>query len=63
MSKFLSRPVIVGAIPKLPVNGVSMVLGNELDDRKAIVRPREIDKPGIFPTSAVARVPKRTRFN
>ena len=55
--------------PSLPVEGISLILGNDLAGEKVMVDPRVVDKPrdderteklaekfpGIFPASVVTR--------
>ena len=46
--------------PSLPVEGISLILGNDLAGEKVMVDPRVVEKPrekfpGIFPASVVTR--------
>ena len=65
-SDFVSGPIIVGVRPTLPVEGVSLLLGNDLAGSKVMVDPclsrlpcasdsTSWEIPGLFPTCAVTR--------
>ena len=69
-SDLVSGPVTVGVRPSLPVEGVSLLLGNDLAGEKVVVNPIVTDKPRfsddpddidleIFPACAVTRAMKR----
>ena len=61
--------IVIGMRPSLPVEGISLILGNDLAGEKVMVDPRVVEKPrddkkterlaekfpGIFPASVVTR--------
>lgn len=65
----VSGPVTVGVVPRLPMEGVDFLLGNDLAGDKVVVSPVVLDRPvevpeterledefpGIFPDCAVTR--------
>ena len=64
-SGLVSGPVVIGVRPKLPIKGVSMLLGNDLAGEKVLPEPIVSNKPctevvsdeekDIFPACAVTR--------
>ena len=66
-SSLINGIIVIGMRPSLPVEGISLVLGNDLAGEKVMVDPRVIEKPrddekteklaekfpGIFPASVV----------
>jgi hypothetical protein len=68
-SKLVNGNITGGIRPSLPVDGISLVLGNDLAGAKVMVDPRVVEKPrqdektkklskqspGIFPASVVTR--------
>ena len=64
--------IVIGMRPSLPVEGISLILGNDLAGEKVMVDPRVVEKPrddekterlaetflGIFPASVVTRLLK-----
>ena len=68
-SSLINGNIVIGMRPSLPVEGISLILGNDLAGEKVMVEPRVVDKPrdderterlaekfpGIFPASVVTR--------
>ena len=68
-SSLINGNIVIGMRPSLPVEGISLILGNDLAGEKVMVDPRVVDKPrdderterlaekfpGIFPASVVTR--------
>ena len=68
-SSLINGNIVIGMRPSLPVEGISLILGNDLAGEKVMVDPRVVEKPrddekterlaekfpGIFPASAVTR--------
>ena len=68
-SSLLNGNIVIGMRPSLPVEGISLILGNDLAGKKVMVDPRVVEKPrddekmkrlaekfpGIFPASVVTR--------
>ena len=68
-SSLINCKIVIGMRPSLPVEGISLILGNDLAGEKVMVDPREVEKPGedqkterlaekfpgIFPASVVTR--------
>ena len=68
-SSLINGNIVIGMRPSLPVEGISLILGNDLAGEKVMVDPREVEKPrddekterlaekfpGIFPASVVTR--------
>ena len=68
-SSLINGNIVIGMRPSLPVEGISLVLGNDLAGEKVMVDPRVVEKPrddeeterlaekfpGIFPASVVTR--------
>ena len=68
-SSLINGNIVIGMRPSLPVEGISLILGNDLAGEKVIVDPRVVEKPrddqnterlaekfpGIFPASVVTR--------
>ena len=68
-SNLINGNIVIGMRPSLPVEGISLILGNDLAGEKVMVDPRVVDKPrddenterlaekfpGIFPASVVTR--------
>ena len=68
-SSLINGNIVIGMRPSLPVQGISLILGNDLADEKVMVDPRVVEKPidnekterlaekfpGIFPASVVTR--------
>ena len=68
-SSLLNGNIVIGMRPSLPVEGISLILGNDLAGEKVMVDPRVVEKPrdderteklaekfpGIFPASVVTR--------
>ena len=68
-SSLISGNIVIGMRPPLPVEGISLTLGNDLAGEKVMVDPRAVEKPkddekmerlaekfpGIFPASVVTR--------
>ena len=66
-SSFINGNIVIGMRPSLPVEGISLILGNDLAGEKVMVDPRVVEKPrddekterlaekfpGIFPASVV----------
>ena len=65
-SSLINGNIVIGMRPSLPVEGISLILGNDLAGEKVIVDPRVVEKPrdkkterlaekfpGIFPASVV----------
>ncbi len=46
-SDLVSGPVIVGVVSTLPVEGVHLLLGNDLAGYKVVVNPLVTDKPSL----------------
>ena len=67
--------IVIGMRPSLPVEGISLILGNDLTGEKVMVDPRVVEKPrddekmeslaekfpGIFPASVVIRSMKANK--
>ena len=68
-SSLINDNIVIGMRPSLPVEGISLILGNDLAGEKVMVDPRVVEKPrdderterlaekfpGIFPASVVTR--------
>ena len=68
-SSLINGKIVIGTRPSLPVEGISLILGNDLAGEKVMVDPRVVEKPrddeeterlaekfpGIFPASVVTR--------
>ena len=68
-SSLINGNIVIGMRPYLPVEGISLILGNDLAGEKVMVDPRVVKKPrgdekterlaekypGIFPASVVTR--------
>ena len=68
-SSLINGKIVIGTRPSLPVEGVSLILGNDLAGEKVMVDPRVVEKPRddeeterlaekfpcIFPASVVTR--------
>ena len=68
-SSLMNGNIVIGMRPSLPVEGISLILGNDLAGEKVMVDPRVVEKPrddenterlaekfpGIFPASVVTR--------
>ena len=68
-SSLINGNIVIGMRPSLPVDGISLILGNDLAGEKVMVDPRVVEKPrdderterlaekfpGIFPASVVTR--------
>ena len=68
-SSLINGHIVIGMRPSLPVEGISLILGNDLAVEKVMVDPRVAEKPrdddkterlaekfsGIFPASVVTR--------
>ena len=68
-SSLINGNIVIGMRPSLPVEGISLILGNNLPGEKVMVDPRVVEKPrdderterlaekfpGIFPASVVTR--------
>ena len=68
-SSLINGNIVIGMRPSLPVEGISLILGNDLAGERVMVDPRVVDKPrddkkterlaekfpGIFPASVVTR--------
>ena len=68
-SSLINGNIAIGMRPSLPVEGISLILGNDLAGEKVMVDPRVVEKPrddekmerlaekfpGIFPASVVTR--------
>ena len=66
-SSLINGNTVIGMRPSVPVEGISLILGNDLECEKVIVDPRVVEKPGddektqklaetfsgIFPASVV----------
>ena len=68
-SSLINGKIVIGMRPCLPVEGISLILGNDLAGERVMVDPRVVEKPrvnekterlaekfpGIFPASVVTR--------
>ena len=68
-SSLINGNIVIGIRPSLPVEGISLILGNDLAGEKVMVDPRVVEKPrddekserlaekfpGIFPAFMVTR--------
>ena len=68
-SSLINGKIVIGMRPSLPVEGISLILGNDLAGDRVMVDPRVVEKPrddekterlaekfpGIFPASVVTR--------
>ena len=68
-SSLINGNIVIGTRPSLPVEGISLILGNDLAGEKVMVDPRVVEKPrddenterlaeefpGVFPASVVTR--------
>ena len=68
-SSLINGNIVIGMRPSSPVEGISLILGNDLAGKKLMVDPRVVEKPrddeeterlaekfpGIFPASVVTR--------
>ena len=68
-SSLINVNIVIGMRPSLPVEGISLILGNDLAGERVMVDPRVVEKPrddekterlaekfpGIFPASVVTR--------
>ena len=68
-SSLINGKIVIGMRPSLPVEGISLILGNDLAGERVMVDPRVVEKPrvnekterlaekfpGIFPASVVTR--------
>ena len=66
-SSLINGNIVIGMRPSLPVEGISLILGNDLAGERVMIDPRVVDKPmddektekladkipGIFPASVV----------
>ena len=66
-SSLINANIVIGMRPSLPVEGISLILGNDLASERGMVDPRVVEKPrddekaerlaektpGIFPASVV----------
>ena len=63
-SSLINGNIVIGMRPSLPVEGISLILGNDLAGERVMVDPRVVEKPrdnkknrekfpGIFPASVV----------
>ena len=71
-SSLINGNIVIGMRPSLPVEGISLILGNDLAGERVMVDPRVVEKPrddeeteklaekfpGIFPASVVTRSKK-----
>ena len=71
-SSLINGNIVIGMRPSLPVEGISLILGNDLAGERVMVDPRVVEKPrdnekterlaekfpGIFPASVVTRSTK-----
>ena len=69
VTSLINGNIVIGMRPSLPVEGISLILGNDLAGEKVMVDPRVVEKPrdnekterlaekfpGIFPASVVTR--------
>ena len=74
-TSLINGNIVIGMRPSLPVEGISLILGNDLVgekvmvDTRAVEKPREDEKterlaekfPGIFPASVVTRSMKANK--
>ena len=44
-SSLINGNIIIGTRPSLPVEGISLILGNDLAGERVIVDPRVVEKP------------------
>ena len=72
-SSLINGNIVIGMRPSLPVEGISLILGNDLAGEKVMVDPRVVEKPrddekterlaekfpGIFPASVVTMKAKK----
>ena len=68
-SSLINGNIVIGTRPSLPVEGISLILGNDLAGERVMVDPRVVEKPrddekterlaekfpGIFPATVVTR--------
>ena len=68
-SSLMNGNIVIGMRPSLPVEGISLILGNDLAGERVMVDPRVVEKPrddekmerlaekfpGMFPASVVTR--------
>ena len=68
-SSLINGNIVIGMRPSLPVEGISLILGNDLAGERVMVDPRVVEKPrdnekterlaekfpGIFPASVITR--------
>ena len=64
-SSLINGNIVIGMRPSLPVEGISLILGNDLAGERVMVDPRVVENekterlaekfPGIFPASVVTR--------
>ena len=72
-SSLINGNIVIGMRPSLPVEGISLILRNDLAGEKVMVDPRVVEKPrddekmerlsekfpGIFPASVVSMKAKK----
>ena len=44
-SKLINGNIVIGMRPSLPIEGISLILGNDLAGEKLMVDPRVVEKP------------------
>ena len=44
-SSLINGNIVIGMIPSLPVEGISLIHGNDLAGERAMVDPRVVEKP------------------
>ena len=68
-SSLINGNIVIGTRPSIPVEGISLILGNDLAGERVMIDPRVVEKPrddenterlaekfpGIFPASVVTR--------
>ena len=74
-SSLINGNIVIGMRPSLPVEGISLILGNDLAGKKVMVDPRVVEKPrddekterwvekfpGVFPASVVTHSMKANK--
>ena len=72
-SSLINDNIVIGMRPSLPVEGISLIVGNDLAGEKVMFDPRVVEKPrddekterlaikfpGIFPASVVTLQKKK----
>ena len=53
-SSLVNGNIVIGMRPSLPVEGISLILGNDLAGEKLMVDPRVVEKPGMMRTEKLA---------